>query len=85
MAQYKRKGTSILDGITKFILLADIVDNIKIKRAVHVIRMEEERIARNVLNGKFHNTRQVGKPRTRWVDVVQKDQLQILEIREWRR
>jgi hypothetical protein len=61
------------------------VDDIKIKIAGHIIRMEEEKIARKVLNGKLHNTRTVGKPRTRWEDVVQRDELQILGIRAWRR
>jgi hypothetical protein len=32
--------------------------------------MEKERIPKKVLNGKFHTTRPVGKPRTRWADVV---------------
>ena len=27
----------------------------------------------------------VGRPRTRWADVVQRDALQLLGIREWRR
>jgi hypothetical protein len=57
------------------------VDDIKMRRAGRIIRMEEERIARKVLSGKFHNTRTVGKPRTRWEDVGQRDELQILEIR----
>jgi hypothetical protein len=35
----------------------------------HIIRMEEERIPKKVLNGTFHNTRPVGRPRTRWADV----------------
>jgi len=45
------------------------VDDIKIKRSGHIIKMEEERIARKVLNGKLHNTRTVEKPRTHWEDV----------------
>jgi hypothetical protein len=36
-------------------------------------------------NGKFHNTRPVGRPRIRWEDAVQKDALQILGTRGWRR
>jgi hypothetical protein len=47
--------------------------------------MEEERIPKKVLNGNFHTTRPVGRPRTRWVDVVQRDALQLLGIRGWRR
>jgi hypothetical protein len=35
------------------------------------------------LNGNFHTTRPVGRPRTRWADVVQRDALQLLGIRGW--
>jgi hypothetical protein len=64
------------------------VEDIKIRRlewAGHIIRMEEERIPKKVLNGNFHTTRPVGRPRTRWADVVQRDALQLLGIREWMR
>jgi hypothetical protein len=47
--------------------------------------MEEERIPKKVLNGNFHTTRPVGRPRTRWVDVVQRDALQLLGLRGWRK
>jgi hypothetical protein len=60
------------------------VEDIKIKRlewAGHIIRMEEERVPKKVLNGNFHTTRPVGKPRTRRADVVQRDALQLLRIR----
>ena len=53
--------------------------------AGHIVRMEEERIPKKVLNGNFHTTRAVGRPRTRWADVVQRDALQVLGIRGWRR
>ena len=62
--------------------------DIKIRRsgwAGHIIRMEEERIPKKVLNGNFYTTRTVGRPRTRWADVVQRDALQLLGIRGWRR
>jgi hypothetical protein len=71
------------------------VDEIKIRRlgwADHVVRMEEERIQppppqpkKKVLSGKFRNKRPVGKPRTRWEDVVRRDTSHILGIRGWRR
>jgi hypothetical protein len=51
----------------------------------HIIRMEEERIPKKVLNGNFHTTRPVRRPRTRWADVVQRDALQLLGTRGWRR
>jgi hypothetical protein len=47
--------------------------------------MEDGKIPKKVLNGEFHNTRQVGKPRTRWEDVVRRDTPEILGIRGWRR
>jgi hypothetical protein len=63
------------------------VEDIKIRRlgwAGHIIRMEEERIPKRVLNGNFHTTGPVERPRTRWVDVVQRDTLKLLGIRGWR-
>jgi len=63
------------------------VEDIKIRRlewAGHIIRMEEERIPNKVLNGNVHTTKPVGRPRTRWADVVQRDALQLLAIRGWR-
>ena len=65
-----------------------IMQDIKIRRLGwegHIIRMEEERIAKKVLNGNFYTTRPVGRPRTRWADVVQRNALQLLGIRGWRR
>jgi hypothetical protein len=64
------------------------MEDIKIRRlgwAGHIIRIEEERIPKRVLNGTFHYTRLVGRPRTRWADVVMRDALQLLGIRRWRR
>ena len=64
------------------------MENIKIGRlewAGHIIRMEEENFPKKVLNGNFHTTRPVGRSRTRWVDVVQRDALQLLGTRGWRR
>ena len=54
----------------------------KIKRlgwAGHFIRVEDERIPEKI-NGKFHDTRPVGKPRTRWKEIVRGDRAQIVEI-----
>jgi len=63
----------------------NIVEDVKIRRlgwADHVIRMEEERIPKKVLNGKLNTTRPVGRPRNREVDVVQRDALQPLWVME---
>ena len=64
------------------------MEDIKIRRlewAGHIIRTEEERIPKKVINGNFRTTRPVGRPRTRWADVVQRDALQLLGIRGLRR
>jgi len=66
----------------------NIVEDIKIRRlewAGHIIRMKKERIPNKVLNGNFQTTRTVGRPRTKWADVIQRDALQQLGIRGWRR
>jgi hypothetical protein len=47
--------------------------------------MEEERIPKKVLNGNFHTTRPLGRPRIRWADVVHRDALKLLGIRGRRR
>jgi hypothetical protein len=47
--------------------------------------MEEGRLSKKVLNGKFHNTRPVGRPRIRWEDAERKVALQTLGTRGWRR
>jgi len=44
----------------------------------YIIRMEEQGIPKRVLDGNFHITRPVGRPRTRWADVVQRDARQLL-------
>jgi hypothetical protein len=56
---------------------------IKIRRLGWVgnIKMEYERSPKKVLNGKFHNTRVAGKPRTRWEEVVRMNTSQILGLR----
>jgi hypothetical protein len=51
----------------------NIAEDIKIRRlgwAGHTIRMEEERIPKRFLNGNFHTTGPVGRPRPRRVGMV---------------
>jgi hypothetical protein len=65
----------------------NIVEDSKIRRlgwAGHIIRIEEQRIPKRVLNRNLHTPRPVGRPRTKWVDVVQRDALQLLGIHGWR-
>jgi len=66
----------------------NVMEDTEIRRlgwAGHITRMEGERIPKKVLNGNFYTTRPVGRPRTRWMDVVQRDALQLLGIRGWKR
>ena len=48
-------------------------------------RKDSKKKKKKVLNGNFYTTRPVGRPRTRWTEVVQRDSLQLLRIRGWRR
>jgi len=87
MGQHKKVGHWCLSWNSELYNLynePNIVEDIKIRRlgwAGHIIRMEEERIPKKVLNRNFYTTRPVGRPRTRWTDVVQRDALQLLGIR----
>jgi hypothetical protein len=47
--------------------------------------MDNSRIPKKVLDGKFHGRRPVGKPRLRWEDNIRRDLLLLLNIRGWRR
>jgi hypothetical protein len=61
-----------------------MVGDIKIRVlewAGHVIRMGMKGSRKKSLDGKFHKKRAVGKPGTRWEDVVRRDISQILGIR----
>jgi hypothetical protein len=49
------------------------------------ILWKKKSFQKRFLNANFHTTRPVGRPRTRWVDVVQRVALQLLGIRGWRR
>jgi hypothetical protein len=63
------------------------VEDIKFRRIGwegHIIRMEEQRIPKRVLNGNFYITRPVVRPKTRWEYVVQRDARELLGIRGWR-
>ena len=66
----------------------NIIDDIEIRRlgwAGHIIKMEEERIPKKILGGKFCNTRLATKLKTRQEDVIQRDAVQILGTQAWRK
>jgi len=79
MAQHKKEGRWCPSWNSELYSLynePNVVEDIKIGRlgwAGHIMRMEEERIPKKkkVLNGNFCTTRKVGRPRSRWADVVQ--------------
>jgi hypothetical protein len=48
-------------------------------------RSPETQIQQTFLMGNFINRRPVGKPRTRWKNIVRRDTAQILGIEGWRR
>jgi hypothetical protein len=47
--------------------------------------LKKKGFQKKILKRNFHTTRPVGRPRTRWADVVQRDALQLLGTRGWRR
>lgn len=56
----------------------------RLKWAGHIVRMEEERIPRKVLDGHFGGKRMVGRPRIQWEEMVRVDAKNLLGIRNWR-
>ena len=48
-------------------------------------RRRKDSNKKKVLNGNFYATIPLGSPRIRWADVVQRDALQLLGVRGWRR
>jgi hypothetical protein len=86
MVQHKRGDAGVPDGTVNCTVYTRSQTSWRtFGWAGHIIRMEEERIPKKVLNGNFYTTRPVGRPRIRWADVVQRDALQLLGIRGWRR
>jgi hypothetical protein len=50
-----------------------------------VVRKKEERVPKKALIGYAERTRLVGRPRGRWLDVVDRDAKRMLKCRKWRR
>jgi hypothetical protein len=49
-----------------------------------MIRMDDRRLIKRVLDGELGGRRTIGRPRLRWLEDVEKD-LKQLKVREWRR
>jgi hypothetical protein len=65
----------------------DIVNDVKLRslqRAVHVIRMPEERIPRKVMMGRLEGVRPIGRPMKRWMNGVQTDEKDLLKVKYWK-
>jgi hypothetical protein len=52
--------------------------------AGQVVRMEQHRIAKNVLGSRFERGRPLGRSRNRWEDVTQRDAANLLRIWNWK-
>lgn len=65
----------------------NIVTSIKIRRLEwvgHLIRMEDERMAKMIFTGTLEGKRDRGRPRLRWLDCIEED-LRKVGIRRWRK
>jgi hypothetical protein len=66
---------------------ADVVKFIKCGRIAwlcHVMRMDDKRTSKRILQWKPIGTRTRGRPRKRWIAGIGKD-LQIMGVRRWRK
>jgi hypothetical protein len=75
------------DEVYKFNGELELVAEVKKRRLQylgHVVRMEEDRVPKEILDQHPGGRRKPGRPRKRWLDDVTKD-LEVLGIRGWRR
>jgi hypothetical protein len=66
---------------------ADIVRFIKCRRIIwlgHVMRMDDKRTPKTILQWKPIGRRTRGRPRKRWIAGIEEN-LQIMEVRRWRK
>jgi hypothetical protein len=73
--------------LSELVKNADIVRFIKSRRVAwlgHVMRIDEKRTPKRILEWKPIGKRLRGRPRKRWIEDI-KDDIQIMGIRGWRK
>jgi len=61
-----------------------MTDCFALKWAGHVVMMDDSRIAQKIIGERFGRRRPLGKLRGRWDDVVWRDAIDLLHIRNWK-
>ena len=65
--------------------ISTIIKFKKLEWAGHVTRMENKRIPLKIMQTELGGRRTVGRPKNRWMDVVERDVRQLMGLRNWRR
>jgi hypothetical protein len=58
-------------------------NTVRLRLAAHVIRMDTTRTVKKLTEWEPCSSRQVGRPRLRWLDQVEED-LKMMKVRNWR-
>ena len=83
--QWERRHNEDLRRITEQPLIQDVIRSRRLRWAGHCARMPQDRLAKDVMNGRVQGTRPVGRPRYRWEDNIRRDIQEIApHIEDWR-
>lgn len=63
--------------------IISVIKSARLRWAGHVIRMNDDRVAKKVLVNRVDGTRPRGRPKKRWIDCVESD-IQELGVRNWK-
>jgi hypothetical protein len=66
----------------------NIVTTIKLRRqewAGHLVRMSDNRTVKKVFFGETRWKKKVGRPKPRWLDCIENDDLKFRGVRRWRK